>query len=145
MMVAATSITLATQSRGLVTLAIVGALSIAAILLASTFTVRVLSAGVYVTDFGVRLLTLRTERVHAWTEIADVRRVSVSKRPLGLLPTREAQCVVMVSRGGDDIDAHLSTVGPDFFGRPEAYDIAALSLERWWRDGRGQTETRRPR
>ena len=116
MMVAATSITLATQSRGLVPLAIVGALSIVAILLASTFTVRVLSAGVYVTDFGVRLLTLRSERIHAWTDIADVRRVSVSLRPLGLLPTREAQRVVMVSGGGDDIDAHISTVGADFFG-----------------------------
>jgi len=145
MLVAALSITLATQSRGLVMLAVVGAISILAIGSTAAFTVRVLSSSVYVTDFGVRVLTLRSERVLAWTDVADVRRVGVRSRPWGLLPTRDAERVVMVVRGGDDVDAHINSVDGDFLGRPEAYDIAALALERWWRDGRRHAETDRSR
>ncbi len=145
MLIAAISITLATQSRGLLAIGAVGLVSLAMLWGAATFTIRVLSGGVYVTDFGVRLLTLRSARVIPWVEIVDVRRVAESRRPLGLLPKRAAQSVLMVTKTGDDLDSHVNTVNADFLGRPEAYDIAALSLERWWRDGTSHTETGRSR
>ena len=134
MLIAALAITFATQSRGLVAIATVGLISLAMLWGAATFTIRVLTGGVYVTDFGVRLLTLRSARVLPWGDIVDVRRVAESRRPLGLFPQRAAQSVLMVMKTGDDLDSHVNTVNTDFLGRPEAYDIAALSLERWWHD-----------
>jgi hypothetical protein len=65
-----------------------------------------------------------------------VRRVRSPARPLGLLPGRDAEVVVLVRRSGDDVLTPMTSVSSDFLGRPEAFDIAALALERWWHDSR---------
>mgnify|MGYP003374656739 CR=1 FL=1 len=119
---------------GLLTRLVVMALG--GVLLAATFalTLRVFTAGVHVTDQAVRVSGVRRHRTLPWTDVVDVRRLHDTSPLLGVLPRTGATRVVMVVRGGDDVDTGITTVSSDFLGRAEAFDIAALALERWWQD-----------
>lgn len=107
-------------------------------LLAAAFAAvgRVLTTAVYVHDHGVRVAGLRRLTTLGWDDVVDVRRLRSPARPLGLLPRRDAETVVLVRRGGDDVLTPMTSVSSDFLGRPEAFDMAALALERWWHDSR---------
>lgn len=98
---------------------------------------RTLAAGVYVTDAAVRLLTVRRTVVLPWHEIRDVRRVPGRVPLLGvpLLPV-DGERVQFVLSDGSDLPTPLTNRSADFAGRWEAYDVAALRLERWWLAGR---------
>lgn len=115
-------------------------LVVAALLLAGVgvLVLRVLTSGVYVTDAGVRLITVRRTVVLAWRQVQDVRRVPARVPLLGLgwLPV-QGEHVLLVLTDGSDLGTTLTTWSPDFAGRYEAYDIAAMRLERWWQAGRG--------
>ncbi|MFN8169461.1 MAG: hypothetical protein U0S36_11835 [Candidatus Nanopelagicales bacterium] len=100
-------------------------------------TSRVLAVGVYVTD-----RTLRQTRVLSlvdvdWSDIADVRRVHGRVPLLGVGPGVDGERVVVVLRDGSDLATTVTTASPDMLGRPEAYDQAALAVERWWSESRG--------
>ena len=113
----------------LVTVAVVTALGM--------FTARVLTAGVYVNDTAVRLLTVRRSDIVPWRAVVDVRRVPGPQPLLGVpLLSRAGERVQLVLADGADLRTPLTNVSPDFAGRAEAYDVAALALERWWQDCR---------
>ncbi len=122
---------------GLFTRLVVALLGIGLVGAVLWFGARVLAAGVYVTDHAVRLTGLRRHRVLAWDDVVDVRRVPTASRALGIGPRTDATAVVMVDRGGDDVMTPLNSVSADFLGRAEAFDMAALGLERWWHDSTG--------
>ena len=95
---------------------------------------RVLSVGVWVNDFGVRILGLVHSEELAWPKVADVRRVRAPARFLGSPLRRGGDTVWLVLVDGTDRETPLSDVGPDFLGRAEAYDMAAGAVERWFEE-----------
>lgn len=103
-------------------------------------TSRVLAAGPYVTDHALRHNRVLSHTEVEWADVVDVRRVPGPVRMLGIGPHVEGEQVVVVLRDGSELGTTLTTHSPDFLRRAEAYDVAALALERWWRD-----TTRRPR
>jgi hypothetical protein len=97
-------------------------------------TLRVLTAGVSVNDQGVRITGLVRARALPWVDVVDVRRVPVRARLLDVLAPRPAERVVLVRDDGEEVATPMTTVSSDFLARAEAFDIASLALERWWRD-----------
>ncbi len=97
---------------------------------------RLMATGVWVNDFGVRIYGLvRTERI-PWSAIADVRRVSGGARLLGSPLRSSGNTVWIVLLDGSDRETPVASRGPDFFGRHEAYDMAAGAVERWFEETR---------
>lgn len=96
---------------------------------------RLFATGVYVNDSGVRVLTIRSMVTLPWTDVADLSDASARVPVLGLafLPT-SGHAVVLTTRDGGPVRTPVTSKGLDFFGRAQAYDAAALALERWWRD-----------
>lgn len=127
-----TTLTLPTRPErllsGVVTLAMAGSLTVVA--------ARVLSVGVWVNDFGIRILGLAHRRQLRWPEVADVRRVPGPARVLGTPLRRGGETVWLVLQDGSDLETPLTDVGPDFLGRAEAYDMAAGAVERWFSETR---------
>lgn len=114
-------------------------LAVAALVAAAIglFLSRVLTAGVYVNDEALRMLSLRGTRVVPWSGVVDVRRVPGPLPMLGLpIRSANAEQVVLVLTDGDDLATPVTSVSADFLGRAEAFDIAAMALERWWAAGR---------
>ena len=131
------AVTLAvTSATGWALRVLVLVVGLAVLAAAFTAVARVLTTGVYVNDHGVRVAGLRRLTTLSWDEVVYVRRLHGTARPLGLLPAREADLVVLVRRGGDDVVTPVTSVSADFLARPEAFDIASLALERWWHDSR---------
>lgn len=131
------AVTLAvTSATGWALRVIVLVLGLALLAAAFSAVARVLTTAVYVNDHGVQVAGVRRLTMLGWGDVVDVRRLRAPARPLGLLPRREADVVVLVRRGGDDIVTPMTSVSSDFLGRPEAFDMAALALERWWHDAR---------
>ena len=95
---------------------------------------RVLSVGVWVNDFGVRILGLVRNEELGWPRVADVRRVRGPARLLGSPLRRSGDTVWIVLVDGTDRETPLSDMGPDFLVRAEAYDMAALAVERWFEE-----------
>lgn len=116
------------------TVVLVGAAVLALLgLLVTRFT----TAGVYVNDGGVKVLGILRSRVLPWRSVVDVRRVPGRQPVLGLPGlTRDGERVQLVLRDGSDLPTPIATLTADFAGRAEAYDIAALALDRWWQAGR---------
>jgi hypothetical protein len=100
-------------------------------------TSRVLAVGPYVTDRLLRQTRVLSLTEVAWDDIADVRRVHGRVPLLGIGPHVDGERVVVVLRDGRDLVTTVTTASPDFLGRAEAYDVAALAVERWWHENRG--------
>jgi hypothetical protein len=96
--------------------------------LAIAFT-RFFAVGVYVNDAGIRILTMRAVAVFPWRLVADV---STASRGSG--PDAAGDRVVVTLRDGGPVAAPVHRHSPDFLGRPEPFAMAALAIERWWRD-----------
>lgn len=98
---------------------------------------RFFAVGVYVNDAGVRILTMRSMAVYPWRLIADV-----STSPTRGDPDAEGDRVVITVRDLGPIATPVRRHNMDFVGRPETFSMAALAIERWWRDagamGRGE-------
>lgn len=114
---------------GMVTLVIAGSLAV----LAS----RLLSVGVWVNDRGVRVLGLVGHREHAWSSVADVRRVPGRARILGTPWRGSGTTVFLVLQDGSDLETPLTDISSDFVARAEAFDMAAGAVERWFEATRG--------
>lgn len=113
---------------GVLTLSVAGSLGLLA--------ARALSVGVWVNDFGVRVLGLVRREQLTWAEVADVRRVQGPARLLGT-PLRQAgDTVWLVLADGTDRETPVNDHSPDFLGRAEAYDMAAGAVERWFEASR---------
>jgi len=100
----------------------------------AVFGSRILAAGVWVNDFGVRILGLVRNDELPWGSVADVRRVDGQARLLGSPLRRRGDTVWIVLADGTDRETPLSDVGPDFLARSEAYDMAAMAVERWFEE-----------
>ena len=99
-------------------------------------TARILSVGVYATDTLMRQNRVVSAVECDWADVVDVRRVESQVRVLGIGPRSEGERVVVILRDGDEIATTITTHSPDFLLRPEAYDQAALAVERWWQASR---------
>jgi hypothetical protein len=99
-------------------------------------TARILSVGVYATDALMRQNRVVTAVECDWADVVDVRRVAGRVRILGLGPRTDGERVVVILRDGDEIATTITTHSPDFLLRAEAYDQAALAVERWWQEAR---------
>ncbi len=121
--------TLAGRLIGLaLTLVIAGSLAL--------FGARVLSAGVWVNDFGVRTLGIGRSDTFDWDHVADVRRVRGEARVLGLPWRSTGETVWLVLKDGTDRETPLTNHSPDFLARGEAFDMAATAIERWFEETR---------
>ena len=90
---------------------------------------RFLAVGVYVNDAGVRILTMRAIAVYPWRSIADV-----STRSRDPEDATEGDLVVITPRDSGPISTPVYRRSPDFLGRREAFVMASMAIERWWRD-----------
>lgn len=100
-------------------------------------TSRVLAVGPYVNDRMLRQTRVLSLTEVGWSDVADVRRVRMRVPVLGIGPRVDGERVVVVLRDGSELETTISTVSADFLGRAEAYDVAALGLDRWWHASRG--------
>jgi hypothetical protein len=99
-------------------------------------TSRVLTTGVYVHDRGLRQSRVLSVTEVDWPAVIDVRRVPEQVPLLGLWPRVDGERLVLVLADGTDLPTTVTTRSADFLGRAEAYDIAALALDRWWQASR---------
>ena len=95
---------------------------------------RLMSVGVWVNDFGVRILGLVRNEEIDWKRVTDVRRVQGPARLLGSPVRRTGDTVWIVLADGSDRETPLTDAGPDFLARAEAYDMAAGAVERWFEE-----------
>lgn len=87
--------------------------------------------GTYVSDERVRIDRLWRRTALPWGQVREVRTEAGRQPWLGLpIPVR-AQRVVLVDTSGAGHGTHVYTTSLDLWLRPEAFDIAALRLERW--------------
>lgn len=92
--------------------------------------------GTYVNDHGAKVSrTLSTVTV-PWTRVVAIHRGRGRARWLGLPVRVDAVRVDLVLDDGDVVPTHVTSVSPDLLGRPEAFDMAALRLQRWWEETR---------
>jgi hypothetical protein len=92
---------------------------------------RFLAVGVYVNDAGVRIMTMRAIAVYPWRLVTDV-----STRTRNAADATEGDLVIVTVRDVGPLATPLRRSGPDFIGRGEAFTMAAMAVERWWRDAR---------
>jgi hypothetical protein len=102
-------------------------------------TARILTVGVYANDVGLRQNRVLSTTEADWVDVVDVRRVPGRVPLLGVGPGAAGERVVVVLADGDDIVTTITTHSADFLLRPEAYDQAALAVERWWQESRPRT------
>lgn len=94
---------------------------------------RFFAVGVYVNDAGVRVATIRTMAVYPWRLVTDIS-VAPRGRPRDHDSDVEGDVVVITVRDQGTIATPVHRRSPDFLGRDTSFDMAALALERWWRD-----------
>lgn len=142
---AAVAATLAQPSWVTVTLSIVVAVPLVALL------ARAWVAGTYVSDRGIKVSRTLTTELVPWSGIADITTTRGSHW-LGL-PLRAGgeRVVVTLADAGDaagaadagtdsapaSIGTHVETASPDLWLRPQAFDAAADRLRTWLRETRG--------
>lgn len=102
-------------------------------------TARILTVGVYANDAALRQNRVLSTIEADWTDVVDVRRVPAQVPLLGFGPRVAGERVVVVLADGDDIPTTVTTHSSDFLLRAEAYDQAALAVERWWQESRRRT------
>lgn len=123
-------------ARGLLVKLLVLAIAMVPVGLLVWITSRVLAVGLYVTDRMLRQTRVLSLVDVDWADIADVRRVRGRVPLLGIGPKVDGERVLVVLRDGSDLATTVTTASPDLLGRPEAYDQAALAVERWWSESR---------
>ena len=124
-------------ARGLAVKAIVLAIAMVPVGALVWVTSRVLAVGPYVTDRMLRQTRVLSLTEVDWVDITDVRRVRGRVPLLGICPRTDGERVVVVLRDGSELETTVTTASADFLARPEAYDVAALGIERWWHENRG--------
>lgn len=79
---------------------------------------RCWQVGTYVSDHGVRVITLRQTIRVPWPDVTSIESNGRGIR----LHTRS-----------ESVSTHITPLGLDYIGCPEAYAIAVDRLENWWR------------
>jgi hypothetical protein len=94
--------------------------------------VRLVRAGVWIDEEGLRLTGLFSATTVRWSQVAAVRTVQQPVRWLGLPRTVQGQALNVVrARDGESLRALLTDHNADFLTRPEAFDRAADVIEGW--------------
>ena len=104
-------------------------LAAAAVVIA--LTVRLLRVGIWVSEQGIRQVSLLTTTTVPWDQVASVRTSQQPVRWLGLPRTLQGQAVLITRTDGEVLRPVLTDHNADFLGRPEAFDIAADRVEDW--------------
>lgn len=92
---------------------------------------RVFAAGIWVTDSAVRILGVVADVVAPWSSVVDITEID-GARLLGLPVTLGGRTVVVHLSDGTRARTPLTSLSPDFLGRPEPYRQAAGAIRRWW-------------
>ncbi|MEU5365202.1 PH domain-containing protein [Streptomyces sp. NPDC005925] len=94
---------------------------------------RLLCMGVWVSAYGLRLVSFFTTRTTPWEQVVAVRTVQQPVRWLGLPRTVQGQALLLTRHGrpAEAVPPLLTSHGADFLGRPEAFDRAADAVEAW--------------
>ncbi|MEO8329878.1 MAG: PH domain-containing protein [Candidatus Nanopelagicales bacterium] len=96
---------------------------------------RLFATGVYVNDSGLRVVTMRRMVSVPWSRVVDVSTTAARLPLLGFPAVRSVgNAVFVTTRDGGPIRTPVTSRSMDFLGRSEAFDAAALAVERWWRD-----------
>lgn len=95
------------------------------------FTLRVLRVGIWVSDQGVRQVSLLRTVTVPWEQTASVRTSQQPVRWLGLPRTLQGQAVLVTRADGQVLRPLLTSHNADFLGRGEAFDMAADRVEDW--------------
>ncbi|MFD9397098.1 hypothetical protein ACFWBB_42120 [Streptomyces sp. NPDC060000] len=126
-----------------VIIALTGSLSEAGVVFGCSLVViacalRLLRVGVWVSDRGLRHVSFLLTRTLPWERIVAVRTVQRPVRWLGLPRTVQGQALTVVRRDrpAGEAAALLTTHGPDFLARGEAFDRAADAIEAWAAENR---------
>lgn len=128
---------LVTPGAPLVDRLLLGSAALAATVGVGMLLGRTFASGVYVNDAGLRLVTVRRTLTAGWGEVVDVSDVEGRQALLGVpILSLSGRAVVVTFRDLGPVRTPLTSVGPDFLGRAEAYDMAAGAVERWFSETR---------
>ena len=105
---------------------------VAALLIA--WALRLLRVGIWVSDAGLRQVSLVRTRTVPWHRVASIRTSQQPVRYLGLPRTVQGQALLITLTGGETLPYLLTDHSPDFLAHAEAFDIAADTLESWAAD-----------
>ncbi|MFF8915847.1 hypothetical protein ACF08M_21600 [Streptomyces sp. NPDC015032] len=92
---------------------------------------RLLRAGVWVSQHGVRRVGFLTTTTVPWNQVAAVRTVQQPVKWLGFPRTVQGQALIVVRQGGATLPPLLTDNNADFLARGEAFDRAADTVEAW--------------
>lgn len=95
--------------------------------------------GTYVNDAGVRITRTFTAVLVPWEHVLEIYRGPGRARFLGLPFHVQAVRVDLVLDDGEVVRTDLTSVSPDLWGRPEAFDMASSRLRRWRQEIQGDT------
>lgn len=91
--------------------------------------------GTYVTDTALVIETTFNRRSLPWPQVSELRAVERPCPFLGLPVLVRALRVVAADDAGRPYGTHVYASSPDYWLRAEAFDMAALRLERWRQHG----------
>ncbi|NUS11430.1 MAG: hypothetical protein HOY69_08490 [Streptomyces sp.] len=94
-------------------------------------TLRLLRVGVWVSGKGLRQAGFFSTVTVPWRKVASVRTAQQPVRVLGLPRSVQGQALVITRKGGEPLRPQLTDHNADFFGRVEAFDVAADAIEGW--------------
>jgi hypothetical protein len=95
------------------------------------FAVRMVGAGVRVSERELRRTGAFSSTTVAWQDVASIRTVQQPVRWLGLPRTVQGQAVLAERTSGGEPLTLLTSHDTDFLGRPEAFGAAADALDGW--------------
>lgn len=87
--------------------------------------------GTYVTDAQVIVETTFRRNAMSWSDVESLDDAVLPCPFLGLPFRVRARRIVVVMQTGRRARTHVYATSPDFWLRPEAFDIAVLRLGRW--------------
>jgi hypothetical protein len=93
--------------------------------------VRLVRAGVWIDEEGLRLTGLFSATTVRWSQVAAVRTAQQPVRWLGLPRSVQGQAVLIELTEGGSSRVAFTDHSADFLGRPEAFAMAADAIESW--------------
>lgn len=118
-------------------------LCVGAAALVIVFALRLLRAGVWVSEHGLRHAGLFRTTTLRWRQVGTLSTVQRPVKWLGMPRTVQGEALTLISSGGQgqgagstEPKALLTTHNADFLSRPEAFDRAADVIESWAAESR---------
>ncbi|MDT0547171.1 MULTISPECIES: hypothetical protein [Streptomyces] len=91
--------------------------------------VRLVRAGVWMDEEGLRLTGLFSATTMRWSQITAIRTTQQPVRWLGLPRSVQGQAVLIEVAGGSSPRVAVTDHSADFLGRPESFAMAADAIE----------------